>query len=714
MGYYPTGNDHRQLPRREQQYMRRWIAAALMCLCLALAIAPRTVLADSGGWTLGPQHDVLTKGQTVLISVEERNGQLTIGSQQGVPVPDDLDLTGSVTDEQGNSYSIVSIGNDAFKGSGVASVKLPSSMTSIGEGAFANCARLASVEIPGTVTNVGRDAFSDCSALKALSLGDGINSIGERAFFNCRSLESVEVPGSVDAIGEAAFSGCIALESLTLCDGVGAIGDYAFDGCTLLSSVEIPGTVKNIGTGAFFSCSSLTSLTLRDGVETIGGTAFYDCLSLASVEVPDSVTSIGDEAFSNCDSLESVVIPDSVTFIGKEAFYGCDSLGSVTLGGGVKTIGSFAFSACSSLSRVTVLATSIPALRSHPFDDAADDLVIIVPAGRFDKYELSWDLYEDRLRPGYTLTVGGEPVGTLYIKGDKVSVPDAAGPTPDACHSFAGWRVASGEGSVEGDVFTMGDSDAVLEASYDEHHTWGAGGHCAVCGEIDPDFRPSVTSGDGASWRKGEAGALTFTSDAAYADFERVLVDGVEVDRSLYTVEEGSTIVTFGAAYLGTLREGGHTVSIVSSTGTANAKFTVLPVADSGGDEADGDTAPDGGATPDGGTTSDEETTPDGETSPDGVTPDDGTVPDGGTTPDGGVAPGGSANSNGDTAPGGNAGSNGAANGGSDAGPEGAASGSCAEALAATGDSSLPSAAVATLGAALAAAGALVLGRRRG
>lgn len=509
MGYYPTGNDHRQLPRREQQYMRRWIAAALMCLCLALAIAPRTALADSGGWTYDPGAQTLTNGSVTLKNVAADGGDLRIGEQDFIA--GDLDLTGAVTDEGGKTYAITGIGDFAFQ--------------------------------------------------------------------HCGSLTAVSIPGSVESIGE-----------------------FAFYGCDALTSVSVPGSVRSMGMYAFAYC---------------------------------------------------------------------DSLGTVTLGDGVGEVGQGAFSGCPSLSRVTLLSEESPLLGTDAFFGSADSLSIVVPAGGLESYEKNWASYAGELKAGYTLTADGERVGTLYVAGDVVSLSSL--PDQDACHPFAGWQVESGEGSVEGDVFTMGDSDVVLEASYDEHHTWGAGGHCAVCGEINPDFRPSVTSGDGASWRKGEAGALTFTSDAAYADFERVLVDGVEVDRSLYAVEEGSTIVTFGAAYLESLGEGGHTVSIVSSTGTVSAKFTVLPAVDSGDGEADG-----------------------------------------GVTPDGGVAPGGSTNSGSGTTPDGDAGSNGVANGGSDASPEGAASGSGAEALAATGDSSLPPAAVATLGAALAAAGALVLGRRRG
>ena len=76
-------------------------------------------------------------------------------------------------------------------------------------------------------------------------------------------------------------------------------------------------------------------------------------------------------------------------------------------------------------------------------------------------------------------------------------------------------------------------------------------------------------------WTKGTKDGLTFTSNAAFADFQKVMVDDNDLDASDYTVKEGRTIVTLDADYLETLSEGEHEIAIVSDTGTAAAKFTV-------------------------------------------------------------------------------------------------------------------------------------------
>ena len=83
----------------------------------------------------------------------------------------------------------------------------------------------------------------------------------------------------------------------------------------------------------------------------------------------------------------------------------------------------------------------------------------------------------------------------------------------------------------------------------------------------------------------------SFTSNAAFADFLKVQVDGKDVDASNYTVKEGSTIVTLNASYLETLSAGKHTLAIVSDTGTAETEFTVLAAE---GEAADSKAANDG------------------------------------------------------------------------------------------------------------------------
>ena len=86
---------------------------------------------------------------------------------------------------------------------------------------------------------------------------------------------------------------------------------------------------------------------------------------------------------------------------------------------------------------------------------------------------------------------------------------------------------------------------------------------------------PKITAGDGAAVTQGEKNELTFTSDASFADFVRVELDGTALDEKNYTKKEGSTIITLNRDFVATLSVGEHTLAIVSQHGTATAKFTV-------------------------------------------------------------------------------------------------------------------------------------------
>lgn len=100
----------------------------------------------------------------------------------------------------------------------------------------------------------------------------------------------------------------------------------------------------------------------------------------------------------------------------------------------------------------------------------------------------------------------------------------------------------------------------------------------------EPVQPPVIIAGANGSWQKSGTDGLSFTSNAAFADFIKVQVDGKDLDASNYTVKEGSTIVTLNAAYLNTLSVGKHTLSVVSANGTATTEFTIT-AAQTGGDD---------------------------------------------------------------------------------------------------------------------------------
>ena len=181
----------------------------------------------------------------------------------------------------------------------------------------------ANIRIPETVTEIGEYAFEDCTSLKSVIIPNSVTKIGEFAFYDCSSLESVVIPNSVTEISPCTFFECTSLQSVNIPDSVTKIGLRAFDNCTSLRNIEIPNSVTYISFAAFKNCRSLESINIPSSVTKIGVRAFEQCESLKSITIPNSVTLIGSNAFNECTSLESITIPNSVRNIGNNIFSNC-------------------------------------------------------------------------------------------------------------------------------------------------------------------------------------------------------------------------------------------------------------------------------------------------------------------------------------------------------------------------------------------------------
>ena len=263
------------------------------------------------------------------------------------------------------SDSVTSVGEYAFKDcKGLTSIAIPNSVTSIGDGAFSGCTGLTSIAIPSSVTSIGGGAFSGCTGLTSIAIPNSVTSIGGDAFSGCTGLTSIAIPNSVTSVGDGAFSGCIGLTSITV-SGENTV--YHSQGNCLIdtknkalvaacntSVIPIDGSVTSIGDSAFCGCTSLTSITIPDSVTSIGGDAFSGCTGLTSITIPDSVTSIGDCAFQYCTGLTSITIPNSVTSVGEYAFDYCIGLTSITIPNSVKSVGEYAFNYCIGLTSIAI------------------------------------------------------------------------------------------------------------------------------------------------------------------------------------------------------------------------------------------------------------------------------------------------------------------------------------------------------------------------
>jgi RNA polymerase sigma factor (sigma-70 family) len=104
--------------------------------------------------------------------------------------------------------TVGAIGSYAFEDSGIHSVSMPSSLKTIGNGAFGNCTSLSGVSFSGGLRSIGIGAFQNCPSLTTLTLPSGLESIGASGFEGCSGLTNITIPSSVTSIGSGAFDGC--------------------------------------------------------------------------------------------------------------------------------------------------------------------------------------------------------------------------------------------------------------------------------------------------------------------------------------------------------------------------------------------------------------------------------------------------------------------------------------------------------------------------
>ncbi|MBQ3156336.1 MAG: leucine-rich repeat domain-containing protein [Clostridia bacterium] len=263
------------------------------------------------------------------------------------------------------SEGVTAISADAFSGMPMlASIRLPDSLETLGQGALANYTSLSSLTIPAKIISVPDNLRAGCTSLTQLTLLLGIEEIGAYALSSCTSLTDVYFEGSeeqakmlpigegneylvrahwhyrMDSEGnlESAVYWSLSEDGTLWIYGEGRMPDYSQDYSVpwhasqdKIRRVVVEKGVKNLGSYLFYGCKALTSVTLPDSLTAIGANAFDGCSTLIQVEVPQSVTSIGAGAFRNCTQLARVTLPSGKVKLGESAFSGCTTLKRLVL-----------------------------------------------------------------------------------------------------------------------------------------------------------------------------------------------------------------------------------------------------------------------------------------------------------------------------------------------------------------------------------------------
>lgn len=321
----------------------------------------------------------------------------------------------------GSHYSVDVIGEKAFYGCKLQSIKLPNTLTHINASAFEN-SNLKSITLPQSLTSIGEFAFKR-TGLTEIFIPKSVETVSYAFLADC-PLEKIVVeagscfdsrdncnaviynwdsdvllvagckntiiPESVTNIANGAFKGCEGLTSIVIPDGVVQISSDAFNWCTNLRSVKLPNTLKRIDEAAFFGCKSLTSIDLPHSLTWIENQAF--CYSgLTQLVLPNSVTFLGDGAFGGCpmeriaveeggcfdsrDDCNAIIYYDS----GMESIELCEGCKTTVIPQSVTHITNFAFKGCKGLETIEI-PDGVEYIGRYAFYDCTDLKRIVIPA----------------------------------------------------------------------------------------------------------------------------------------------------------------------------------------------------------------------------------------------------------------------------------------------------------------------------------------------
>lgn len=222
------------------------------------------------------------------------------GISKNVVVPDEY-----------NGKKITKIGDYAFGSASeyfaIKTVKLPSTVTEIGEGAFYNCNALENINLSKNVTKIGASAFSGCARMQTFGDVTSVTEIGERAFLGCENVFAVVLSDNLTSVGKMAFADCKNITEMVIPERVLNVPDMLFAGCSKLKKVD-------------FQAEGMAQMTF--GKEIFAGSGVETVIIRSKSRANFSAVQNGYllSPFTGCENL--TVFVDSATISAYRNYYG--------------------------------------------------------------------------------------------------------------------------------------------------------------------------------------------------------------------------------------------------------------------------------------------------------------------------------------------------------------------------------------------------------
>ena len=245
------------------------------CQCSAVPIRLRTVDRE--------MHERLC-----MVSANSCGVSIAVQVDDSVAVlPGDFFRFPSFTSMVLRQSSVESRFTDFRFGAYITSVKLPTSLTEIGE-YFLCCAKLQELHLRHTL----------------------VQRVGSHFVLSCSYLTSVELPDCLTEIGPYSFVGCCKLKCINLRNtAMQKVDEFFAGGCAMLTSVELPDSVTEIGLGFLRQCRKLQCIDLRNtALQRIDDMFAFDCCALTKVYLPDTVTEVGENFLCCSDTNDDTAV----------------------------------------------------------------------------------------------------------------------------------------------------------------------------------------------------------------------------------------------------------------------------------------------------------------------------------------------------------------------------------------------------------------------
>lgn len=464
--------------------------------------------------------------------------------------------------------SVTELGNSAFRGCAkLSNVKLGTGIEGLRFGTFMGCTSLKNITLPTSLTYISFSAFRE-SGLTSIDIPDSVTSIGGYAFLNCESLSSINVGNKIAFIGEEAFKNCnvstlelggekleissfaysnnLALTSLTLKEGVTTLQYRAFYDCENLENISFPSSLKKIAWASFENTKWMDNqkegpVYINDILYTYKGTIEKD----KTVVVQSGTKYIEEHAFDGQQNMTNITLPSTLKAIREYAFYNCDSLDKITIPSSVEKIEERALGYYTPWKKnlnLVICGVEGSAAESYAKKNGFEFEVLEVepiPMTGITLSDTNISLKEKQKR---TLTVSYEPADTTDSKevswsssNEKIATVDKDGNITAVGEGTATITAAVGKFEKECNVTVthdFGPWETIKEPSKEEdgieHRT------CAGCGKTEERVLPKITG----TWKKDTTGWWYQYDDGSYAQNEVV-----KIDNTLYAFNEKGYVV---------------------------------------------------------------------------------------------------------------------------------------------------------------------------